>query len=145
MTITRLHAEAPLALIVGTAAAFLAFGEGWLADLSDLLWLTFMFLWLFGAILWAAIKDEHHADCLAVRLGEPYGTLILTIAVISIEVLMISALMLSGDNNPTLARDTMFAVIMIVLSGMVGLSLLMGALRYEEQGYNLLGPAPICR
>ena len=139
MTITRLHAEAPLALIVGTAAAFLAFGEGWLADLSDPLWLTFMFLWLFGAILWAAIKVVHHADCLAVRLGEPYGTLILTIAVISIEVLMISALMLSGDNNPTLARDTMFAVIMIVLNGMVGLSLLMGALRYEEQGYNLQG------
>jgi len=135
----RLYAEAPLAFIAGTAAAFLTFGKDWLADLSDPLWLGLMFLWLFVTILWAAINVVRQADCLAIRLGEPYGTLILTISVISIEVLMISALMLSGENNPTLARDTMFAVIMIVLNGMVGLSLLLGALRYREQGYNLQG------
>jgi Ca2+:H+ antiporter len=52
---------------------------------------------------------------------------------------MISALMLSGSNNPTLARDTMFAVIMIVLNGMVGVTLLLGALRHYEQRYNLQG------
>ena len=65
--------------------------------------------------------------------GEPYGTLILTLSVISIEVLMISALMLSGSNNPTLARDTMFAVIMIVLNGMVGVTLLLGAPRHCQR------------
>ncbi len=52
---------------------------------------------------------------------------------------MIASLMFVGDNNPTLARDTMFAVIMIVLNGMVGLSLLLGALRHGEQSYNLQG------
>ncbi|MGB5832906.1 MAG: calcium:proton antiporter [Thiohalocapsa sp.] len=133
------RSEAPLLPIVATGAAFLVFGKTWLSDLSDLVWLALMFCWLFAAILWAAIRVVHHADCLAVKLGEPYGTLILTVSVISIEVLMISALMLSGSNNPALARDTMFAVIMIVLNGMVGLTLLVGALRYREQSYNLQG------
>lgn len=133
------RAEAPLLFILATLSAFSLFGEGWLSELGDPLWLALMFGWLFATILWAAMKVVHHADCLAVQLGEPYGTLILTLSVISIEVLMISALMLSGSNNPTLARDTMFAVIMIVLNGMVGITLLLGALRHYEQRYNLQG------
>jgi len=133
------RAEAPLLFITATMLAFLLFGKAWLADRSNPLWLALMFVWLFATILWAALKVVQHADCLAVELGEPYGTLILTLSVISIEVLMISALMLSGDNNPTLARDTMFAVVMIVLNGMVGLTLLLGALRHGEQRYNLQG------
>ncbi|MEJ0048518.1 MAG: hypothetical protein WDN04_22205 [Rhodospirillales bacterium] len=72
-------------------------------------------------------------------MGEPYGTLILTISVTFIEVVSISAVMLHGKNNPTLARDTLFAVVMIVLNGMVGLSLLVGGLRHREQHYNLQG------
>ena len=80
-----------------------------------------------------------HADHLAARLGEPYGTLILTLAVTSIEVISISAVMLHGANNPTLVRDTLFAVVMIILNGMVGLSLLVGGLRHREQTYNLQG------
>ncbi|HET9800548.1 MAG TPA: ionic transporter y4hA, partial [Chthoniobacterales bacterium] len=66
-------------------------------------------------------------------------TLILTLSVISIEVMMISAAMLHGANNPTLARDTMFAVVMIALNGLVGFSLLLGGLRHREQNYNLQG------
>ncbi len=134
-----LRAEAPLVFVLGTTAVFMAFGKPWLADLSNPLWLALMFGWLFATILWAALKVVHHADCLAAQLGEPYGTLILTLSVISIEVLMIAALMLGGNDNPTLARDTMFAVIMIVLNGMVGLTLLLGALRHHEQSYNLQG------
>jgi Ca2+:H+ antiporter len=131
--------EWPLLIVVATTLLFLLFGKGWLAELGNPLWLFLMFVWLFGAVLWAALKVVHHADMLAETLGEPYGTLILTLSVISIEVLMISALMLAGDNNPTLARDTMFAVVMIVLNGMVGLTLLLGALRHGEQSYNLQG------
>ena len=133
------RSEAPLAFVLATLCAFLLFGKDWLADLSNPLWLAAMFGWLFATILWAALRVVHHADGLAVRLGEPYGTLILTLSVISIEVLMISALMLTGDHNPTLARDTMFAVVMIVLNGLVGLSLLLGALRFREQTHNLQG------
>ena len=63
---------------------------------------------------------------LAIKLGEPYGTLILTLSAISIEVVMISTAMLHGANNPTLGRDAIFAVIMIALDGLVGLSLMLG-------------------
>ena len=80
-----------------------------------------------------------HADCLAIKLGEPYGTLILTLSAISIEVVMISTAMLHGANNPTLGRDAIFAVIMIALNGLVGLSLVLGGLRYREQHYNIQG------
>jgi hypothetical protein len=78
-------------------------------------------------------------EALAEELGEPYGTLILTFSVIIIEVAMLASIMLQGDNNPTLARDAMFATLMIVLNGMVGGALIMGALRYWEQDYNLTG------
>jgi Ca2+:H+ antiporter len=81
----------------------------------------------------------HHADSLAERLGEPYGTLILTLSVISIEVSLFGAIMLAGENEPTLARDTMFAVLMIVLNGMVGTTLLVGGWKNREQHYNLQG------
>jgi Ca2+:H+ antiporter len=98
-----------------------------------------IFFWLFAVILWSAISVVRHADCLAIKLGEPYGTLILTLSAISIEVVMVSTAMLHGANNPTLARDAMFAVIMIALGGLVGLSLLLGGLRHREQHYNLQG------
>ncbi len=57
------RAEFPLAVITGSATLFLIFGDAWLADLSNPLWLGFMFAWLFAAILWAAIRVVKHADC----------------------------------------------------------------------------------
>ena len=130
-----------LALVFGavTTGLFLVFGKNWLSDLSDVAWSISMFTWLFTAMLWLSFSVVRHAECLAVRLGEPYGTLILTLSVIGIEVVMISAVMLTGSNNPTLARETMFAVLMIVLGGMVGVTLLLGGLRHREQEYNLQG------
>jgi Ca2+:H+ antiporter len=80
-----------------------------------------------------------HADALAELLGEPLGTLVLTISVIVIEVSLIVSIMIEGVADPTLARDTMFAVIMIMMNGMVGLSLLAGGLRHVQQEYNLEG------
>jgi Ca2+:H+ antiporter len=90
-------------------------------------------------MLWCAFGVVRHADHLAHALGEPYGTLILTLAVITIEVSLISAIMLTGSNDPTLARDTMFAVLMIVLNGMVGLVLLVGGIRHRQQHFNVAG------
>jgi Ca2+:H+ antiporter len=80
-----------------------------------------------------------HADNIAHVLGEPLGTLVLTISVTGIEVMTIAAVMYQSQGQSTLARDSMFAVVMIVLNGMVGLSLLMGALKYREQQYSLPG------
>jgi Ca2+:H+ antiporter len=90
-------------------------------------------------VLGSAFAVVRHAEHLAELMGEPYGTLILTLSVTSIEVVSIAAVMAHGDNNPTLARETLFAVTMIVLNGMVGLSLLLGAWRHREQQYNLQG------
>ncbi len=95
--------------------------------------------WLFFAILGAALCVVRHAEHLAARLGEPLGTLILTLSVTAIEATSISAVMVHGENNPTLVRDTLFAVIMIILNGMVGAALLVGAWRHREQHYNLQG------
>ncbi len=130
-----------LALWLGaiTTLVFYLFGSTWLGDLSETLWYLFMFGWLFGSMMWLSFSVVRHADYLAIKLGEPYGTLILTLSVISIEVIVISAVMLTGSDNPTLARDTMFAVLMIVLNGMVGLTLLIGGLRHHEPEYNLQG------
>jgi len=110
-----------------------------LSDLSNPLVAGILFVWLFLVMLWLAFGVVRHADSLAILLGEPYGTLILTVSVISIEVIMISAIMLTGENNPTLARDTLFSVLMIVLNGMVGFTLILGALRHGQQVYNLKG------
>jgi Ca2+:H+ antiporter len=101
--------------------------------------MTIVSLWLFSAVLLAALAVVRHAEGLATLLGEPLGTLLLTLSVIGIEVAMISAVMASGHGNPTLARDAMFAVIMIVMNGMVGLALIVGGLRYHEQYYNFFG------
>lgn len=134
-----LRAEYPLLIGMATAAVFIALGKSRLENLAQPASLAAVFIILLGAVLWSAISAVHHADCLAVKCGEPYGTLILTLSVISIEVMMISAAMLHGANNPTLARDTMFAVVMIALNGLVGFSLLLGGLRHREQNYNLQG------
>lgn len=133
--------KSEMALWVGilTTLVFFTVGKNWLMDLSNPLKYGFIFIWLFVVMLWLSFGVVRHADCLAIILGEPYGTLILTLAVISIEVIMIAAVMLTGENNPTLARDTMFSVLMIVLNGMLGLTLLMGGLRHHEQEYSLSG------
>ncbi len=134
-----LRQEWPLLFSLGSTGLFLAFGSGWLADLSNRAWLAFMLAWLFCAILVSSLGVVRHAECLAVKLGEPLGTLLLTLAVIGIEVMVISAVMATGKGNVTVARDAMDAVVMIVLNGMVGLCLLLGGLRYHEQTYNLQG------
>lgn len=94
---------------------------------------------LFVVVMAAIFAVVRHSDALAIKLGDPYGTLILTLSVILLEVVMISSVMLTGDANPVLARDTMFAVIMAVLNGLVGITLLIGGLKYHTQKYNLDG------
>ena len=134
-----MRAEYPLLIAVVTVAIFLVVGSRLDAMTSHVLPLVGVFVWLFAVILWSAMSVVRHADCLAIKLGEPYGTLILTLSAISIEVVVICTAMLHGENNPTLGRDAIFAVIMIALNGLVGLSLLLGGLRYREQHYNIQG------
>lgn len=83
---------------------------------------------LFGTVFTAV----HHAEVIA-GIGEPYGTLLLTLSVTIIEVALISTMMLGHQELPTLARDTVFAVVMIVCNGLVGLCTFIGGLKYREQ------------
>jgi len=90
---------------------------------------------LFGTVF-AAV---HHAEVIAERIGEPYGTLLLTLAVTIIEVALIATIMLGEKTVTTLARDTVFAVVMIVCNGLVGICILAGGLRYREQDVQVSG------
>jgi Ca2+:H+ antiporter len=124
---------------VATSLVFLLFGDWLHRDYSNPLYLTLILAWLFFVILVSVLSVVRHADHLAERLGEPYGTLVLTLSVTAIEAMSISGVMLHGANNPTLVRDTLMGVIMIILNGMVGISLLAGGWRHREQQYNLQG------
>ena len=128
-----------LGVSLATVATFYFLGGRLDGKLADPLWLAFIFIWLFGVVMGSALNVVRHADHVSQVVGEPYGTLVLTLSVTAIEVLSISAVMLHGENNPTLVRDTLFAIIMILLGGMVGVSLLAGGWRHREQHYNLQG------
>ena len=133
------HPEWFLVVSLGTCLAFLIAGNALEQSLSRPVTLALIFLWLFGVILGSAICVVRQAESIAGFLGEPYGTLVLTLSVTFIEVASISAVMLHGENNPTLVRETLIAVVMIILNGMVGASLMVGAWKYGEQHYNLQG------
>ena len=90
---------------------------------------------LFGTVF-AAV---HHAEMIAERIGEPFGTLLLTLAVTVIEVALIATIMLGDKPAPSLARDTVFAVVMIVCNGLVGICIFIGGLRYREQDVQVAG------
>jgi Ca2+:H+ antiporter len=95
---------------------------------------------LTAAMLACVLAAVHHAEVIAHRVGEPFGTLLLAVAVTTIEVALIVSLMLSGGPSTTaLARDTVFAAVMIILNGMVGLCMLVGGKRHGEQSFGLLG------
>lgn len=133
--------KSELALWVGIIAVLFFYigGTALLGENDNAAVAVASFAVIFSVMLWLSFGVVQHAECLAVKLGEPYGTLILTLSVISIEVVMICALMLNGAENPTLARDTMFSVLMIVLNGMLGITLLLGGLRHHQQEFNLEG------
>ncbi len=75
----------------------------------------------------------HHAERIAHRVGEPYGTLVLTLSVTTIEVSVILSMMLHGENNPTLARESVFSTVMIVTGGVIGLCLTLGGWKHRHQ------------
>jgi Ca2+:H+ antiporter len=98
-------------------------------------WLVFVV-----ALLGAVLAAVHHAEVIAERIGEPFGTLVLAVAVTVIEVALIVSLMLAdGEPNLALPRDTVFAAVMIIITGMVGLCLLTGGLRHGESSFGRLG------
>ncbi len=122
-----LIALAVLALGIGLEHAALEHGAAALWGLLGL---------ILAAIIGVALRISHHAEVLAVRLGEPYGTLILTLAAVSVEVVILVVL-LQGAPNPTLARDTVFAAVMLDINGILGIAAIVGGLRHGSTPYNL--------
>ena len=93
-----------------------------------------------GSVLMLTVfAAVHHAEVVAHRVGEPFGTLVLAVAVTVIEVALIVSVMIGVDGKTALARDTVFAAVMIVCNGIVGLCLLMGGARHREQGFQVQG------
>src|ERR1700758_1945584 len=116
-------------------AVVAAVGYDFAPSPAGLLFALVLLVILFGTVF-AAV---HHAEVIAHRIGEPYGTLLLTLAVTVIEVALIATIMLGDKPVPTLARDTVFAVLMIVCNGLVGICILAGGLRYREQDVQVTG------
>jgi Ca2+:H+ antiporter len=123
------------ALAVLFFAGATALGITFTPSAAGLMFAALLLVILFGTVF-AAV---HHAEVIAERIGEPYGTLLLTLAVTIIEVALIATIMLGDKPVPTLARDTVFAVVMIVCNGLVGICILAGGLRYREQDVQVTG------
>jgi Ca2+:H+ antiporter len=123
------------ALAVLLFAAVTATGYKFAPSATGLVFAAVLLLILFGTVF-AAV---HHAEVVAERIGEPFGTLLLTLSVTIIEVALIATMMLGEQTVTTLARDTVFAVVMIVCNGLVGLCILAGGLRYREQDIQVSG------
>jgi Ca2+:H+ antiporter len=95
-----------------------------------------LLLVILAAIIGVAFRIAHHAEVLAMRFGEPYGTLILTLAAVSVEVVILVVLLM-GEPNPTLARDTVFAAVMFDINGILGLAAIVGGLKHGSTKYNV--------
>jgi Ca2+:H+ antiporter len=93
-----------------------------------------------AGLVGTVLSAVHHAEVVAHKVGEPYGTLVLALAITVIEVALIVSMMLAGGPETTaLARDTVFAAVMLILNGIVGICLLAGASRHREQTFGQLG------
>ncbi len=128
------HALAPITALGVFLLAHVFHGAGWALLLGGLM------------ILPAVMTAVHHADVIAHRVGEPFGALILALAVTVIEVALIVTMMLQGSEggseHAALTRDAIFATVMIVTNGVIGLSLLLGGLRHHTQSFRVEGAAP---
>lgn len=118
----------PLAAAAVLVAGLLAPGNGW------------VLLACVPALLVAVGAAVHHAEVIAHKLGEPYGTLVLALAVTVIEVALVLSIMLAaGPGSASVPRDTIYSAVMIICNGVVGVCILLGGLRHREQTFRIEG------
>jgi Ca2+:H+ antiporter len=127
--------RAEIPMLIGIAAAVLAFvlehallRAGQLASLAAA-------IAIIAAIVAVSIRVAHHAEVLAHRVGDPYGTMILTLSAVLVEVIILAILM-TGEHSPTLVRDTIYAAVMLDVNGILGVAAIIGGARHGEQAYN---------
>ena len=129
-----LKSEFPIAIALVLLGLGFALEHSAVEQGGALLW--GLLLVILAAVIGVAFRIAHHAEVLAIRFGEPYGTLILTTAAVSVEVVILIVL-LQGAPNPTLARDTVFAAIMFDINGILGLAAIVGGLKHGSTKYNV--------
>ncbi|BBJ00250.1 calcium:proton antiporter [Ferrigenium kumadai] len=129
-----LKSEFPIAIALIVLGLGLTFEHAAAGNGGAMLW--GLLLVILSAIIGVAFRIAHHAEVLAMRLGEPYGTLILTLAAVSVEVVILVVL-LQGEPNPTLARDTVFSAVMFDINGILGLAAIVGGLKHGQTKYNV--------
>jgi Ca2+:H+ antiporter len=96
-----------------------------------------------AALMAVVVAAVHHAEVVAHRVGEPFGTLVLALAITVIEVALVVSMMLAGGaEKAALARDSVYAAVMIICTGVVGACVLAGALRHREQSFRIEGAGP---
>jgi Ca2+:H+ antiporter len=116
---------------IGVLVAALMIGGGWVVPVAAIV------------LIAAVVSAVHHAEVVAHRVGEPFGTLVLALAVTAIEVsLIVSVMVAGGEGKATLARDTVYATVMIIATGVIGLCVLVGALHHREQSFRIEGVGP---
>ncbi len=91
---------------------------------------------LIVTIVLASMRVAHHAELLAVKVGDPYGTMILTLSAVAVEVIILGIMMSGEETSPTLVRDTIYSALMLDINGILGLAALLGGLKHGEQPYN---------
>lgn len=136
MLIKFFKAELSFVLALITLVMLYFFGSSDVVK-SSLFAEIILFLVVFTIIIYAALGVVHHAELLAYKFGEPYGTMILTLSAVTVEIIMIATMMTHGDTDPEVAKDAIFSTLMILLNGLTGLIMLIGGIKYGEQKYNL--------
>jgi Ca2+:H+ antiporter len=122
-------------LLLAVIAACVAYPlEHWMLNSGQIVALT-AGLVLIAFIVAASMRVAHHAELLAEKVGDPYGTMILTLAAVLVEVVIL-AIMMSNEASPTLVRDTIYSAVMLDINGILGLAALMGGIKHGEQSYN---------
>lgn len=130
-----------LGIAWATVALFLLFGSTWLAEPISPVVAVVLFVWLFATMVWSAFGALKVADKLAEILGEPLGSLVLTLTIIGLEGVLIGIAILTSAAGATIGRDTLLGANMIMINLAGGLALFLGGLRHREQTYNFQGTA----
>ncbi|CAN7629002.1 calcium:proton antiporter [Rhizobium sp. LjRoot254] len=130
---SRFWPESRSALALFAGLAILSSEDKLLAGGSGAAFVIFAILLV--AIVTVSVRVARHAEALAQRIGDPYGTMILTLSAVLIEVVIL-AIIMSSESSPTLVRDTIYAAVMLDINGIIGLSALIGGLKHGEQPYN---------
>ncbi|WP_016771814.1 MULTISPECIES: calcium:proton antiporter [Pseudomonas] len=122
-------------LLLAVLAACVAYPlEHWLLHNGQIVALGGGLL-LIAFIVAASMRVAHHAELLAEKVGDPYGTMILTLSAVLVEVVIL-AIMMSNEASATLVRDTIYSAVMLDINGILGLAALMGGIKHGEQSYN---------